>query len=94
VSSRRATRRLAALLSILLGLAAGAAIAQDELVTSLRYRDDEPVPYVLTTAGSGPSHAVILLPGGAGNLSYAHHGFNGIEKETVARITAWIIGGR
>jgi hypothetical protein len=55
--------------SILLaiGCLAANAWAADELV-SVRSTDGGEVAYVLTTSGSAPTYAVILMPGGAGVL--------------------------
>jgi hypothetical protein len=47
---------------------AGAAAAADELAYG-RTADGMSVAYVLTTSGSPPSHAVILMPGGSGIMS-------------------------
>ncbi len=50
-------------------LAAGPAVAKDELVTSAHYADGTAIPYVLTTNGDTPSHAILMMPGGPGNLA-------------------------
>lgn len=45
-------------------------MAADELVTSVRDPDGEPIPFLLTTvAGASPTHAALMMPGGSGNLS-------------------------
>ena len=44
--------------------------AADEFVTTARYPAGEPIPYILTTGDGGrPIHAVVLMPGGSGNLN-------------------------
>jgi hypothetical protein len=48
---------------------AGAALARDELSTSARTAAGDTVPYVLTSTGEGPRYAVILMPGGGGQMS-------------------------
>jgi pimeloyl-ACP methyl ester carboxylesterase len=50
-------------------LAVGPAVAGDELVTSAQYADGEVIPYVLTSYGGTPTHAILMMPGGPGNLS-------------------------
>lgn len=45
------------------------AVAADELVISAMTPEGEPVPFVLTANTTTPTHAALLLPGGAGNLS-------------------------
>lgn len=47
----------------------GPAQARDELVTSARYASGETIPYILTSNGGKPSHAILMMPGGPGNLS-------------------------
>ena len=60
----------AALLLASMLLLAAAAQARDQLVTSAHYADGDTGPYVLTTNdGDRPTHAVILMPGGPGNLA-------------------------
>lgn len=54
---------------VLLACVSGAAQARDELVTSLNDAAGEPIPYILTSNGAKPNHAILLMPGGAGNLS-------------------------
>ena len=56
-----------ALLSIACG--AEAAQARDELVTTARYARGETIPYILTTKDGRPSHAILMMPGGPGNLA-------------------------
>lgn len=68
--SARLVPVLAALLATLLATLAAAtsALARDELVSS-RTAAGETVPWLLTVQdGAPPSHAVILMPGGRGNL--------------------------
>ena len=50
-------------------LAAGPAAAKDELVTSAHYADGEVIPFVLTATGNAPTHAILMMPGGPGNLA-------------------------
>ena len=50
-------------------LAAGPAAAKDELVTSAHYADGQVIPYVLTSKGDTPTHAILMMPGGPGNLA-------------------------
>ena len=50
-------------------LAAGPAVAKDELVTSAHYVDGQVIPYVLTSKGDTPTHAILMMPGGPGNLA-------------------------
>jgi len=57
------------LLLLLLAAVSEPAWASDELVTSARYPGGETIPYILTGGSGRPSHAVLLMPGGAGNLS-------------------------
>jgi hypothetical protein len=54
---------------VLVACVSGSAQARDELVTSLSDAGGEPIPYILTSNGGKPSHAILLMPGGAGNLS-------------------------
>lgn len=54
---------------LMLAAASATAEARDELVTSLVSADGEPIPYILTSNGDRPSHAILLMPGGPGNLS-------------------------
>ena len=54
---------------LVLACLAGTAQARDELVTSLRDAGGEIVPYILTTNGAQAAYAILLMPGGAGNLS-------------------------
>jgi hypothetical protein len=62
-------RRLALVLLLLATCAVAPARAADELVTT-RYPSGEDIPYILTTRnGARPTHAVILMPGGSGNLN-------------------------
>ena len=49
--------------------AAGPALAKDELVTSAHYASGEVIPYVLTSNGGAPTHAILMMPGGPGNLA-------------------------
>lgn len=57
-------------------LAAGPAVAKDELVTSAHYDSGEVIPYVLTASGDAPTHAILMMPGGPGNLA-PHLDLNG-----------------
>ncbi len=50
-------------------LAAGPAVAKDELVTSAHYADGQVIPYVLTSNGDAPTHAILMMPGGPGTLA-------------------------
>ena len=50
-------------------LSAAPAVAKDELVTSAHYANGEVIPYVLTTNGGAPTHAILMMPGGPGNLA-------------------------
>jgi hypothetical protein len=43
-------------------------LAADEIVTSVRASDGDTVRYVLTSVGTAPHYAVILMPGGNGRL--------------------------
>ena len=43
--------------------------AQDELITSTRSADGETIPYILTVGDGRPTYAVLLMPGGPGNLA-------------------------
>ena len=43
--------------------------AADELVTSARLPGGDTIPYILTGGVGRPTHAVLLMPGGPGNLS-------------------------
>jgi hypothetical protein len=54
---------------LLAACAVAPAHAADELVTSARYPSGEAIPYILTTKENRPSHAVVLMPGGSGNLN-------------------------
>lgn len=60
---------LVSIVAIVMAWLCTPALARDELVT-VTTADGQSVPYILTTAdGAGaPSHAVILMPGGAGTL--------------------------
>lgn len=60
---------VAFLLSSVIAFVAAPAAARDELVTSVMAPDGEPVPFVLTLGGVTPTHAALLMPGGAGNLA-------------------------
>ena len=54
---------------LLAGWSAAPTWARDELVTSAGY-DGQRAPYILTTSdGAAPTHAVVLMPGGSGNLN-------------------------
>lgn len=53
----------------MVSMAAGPAVAKDELVTSAHYASGEVIPYVLTTDGGTPTHAILMMPGGPGNLA-------------------------
>jgi hypothetical protein len=55
-------------LVFLAGMNALPARAADEVVTSVRASDGETVRYVLTSVGTAPHYAVILMPGGNGRL--------------------------
>ena len=55
-------------LLIVLALSLGHCLAAEELVTTARYANGEPVPYVLDTAGASPKYVIILFPGGTGNM--------------------------
>ena len=57
-----------AILLLLCGFTHSAA-ARDELVTSARTPGGETVPYVLSTKGSTPAYAVVLMPGGSGVMN-------------------------
>jgi hypothetical protein len=57
------------MLLLLLAVVAGRARAGDELVTSAHYPGGESIAYIQTSGGGRPSHAVLLMPGGAGNLA-------------------------
>lgn len=56
-----------ALLSIACGM--GAAQARDELITTAHYGSGEAIPYILTSKDGKPTHAILLMPGGPGNLA-------------------------
>lgn len=56
-----------ALVSIACGM--GAAQARDELVTTAHYVGGEVIPYILTSKDGTPSHAILMMPGGPGNLA-------------------------
>jgi len=43
-------------------------LAAEELVTTARYANGEPVPYILNTGEGTPKYLVILFPGGSGNM--------------------------
>jgi len=61
--------RLPCCVLLLVGWCMGPADARDELITSAQI-DGQTAPYVLTTTDSStPSYAVILMPGGSGNLN-------------------------
>ena len=55
-------------LALLTGIHVGPARAADEIVTSAKAPDGETVRYVLTSVGTTPHYAVILMPGGRGEL--------------------------
>ena len=55
-------------LILLLLVCARPALAADEIVISVKASDGEIVRYVLTSGGSAPHYAVILMPGGRGEL--------------------------
>jgi hypothetical protein len=55
-------------LAFLAGMNALPARAADEIVTSVKASDGETVRYVLTSVGTAPHYAVILMPGGNGRL--------------------------
>ena len=55
-------------LILLLLICACPAVAADEIVVSVKASDGETVRYVLTRSGSTPHFAVILMPGGRGEL--------------------------
>jgi len=40
----------------------------DQLIETAKHPDGNVIPYLLTTKGSNPQYAVILMPGGAGQL--------------------------
>jgi hypothetical protein len=61
-------RFLPGLLSAALVLAALRCVAAEELVTSARYANGEPVPYILNRNDGPPKYVVILFPGGAGTV--------------------------
>jgi hypothetical protein len=66
--TKAVVRRLA-LAFLLLTAWAAPAHAADELV-STRHPNGEDIQYILTTGDGGrPSHAVVLMPGGTGNLN-------------------------
>ncbi len=53
-------------LFLVLALSAQFCIAAEELVTTARYSNGEPVPYILNTGAAPPKYVVILFPGGTG----------------------------
>jgi hypothetical protein len=55
-------------LLLLLALFAQPALAAEELITTARNANGDPVPYVLQTEGPAPKYLVILFPGGAGTV--------------------------
>jgi hypothetical protein len=55
-------------LILLFAFFTGTAFAADEIVISVKASDGETVRYVLTTTGAAPRYAVILMPGGRGEL--------------------------
>jgi hypothetical protein len=55
-------------LALLVGCHALPVLAADELVTSVKAADGDTVRYVLTSVGTTPHYAVILMPGGNGVL--------------------------
>jgi hypothetical protein len=57
------------LLVVSLGLNATAALAMDDRAVTAKPFEGEPLRYVLTSEGTAPKYAVILMPGGAGRLA-------------------------
>jgi hypothetical protein len=55
-------------LVLLIGVHASSTLAADEIVTSVKAADGDTVRYVLTSVGTAPRYAVILMPGGNGQL--------------------------
>lgn len=62
-------RVLAVCLALLAGVHALPACAADEIVISVKAADGSTVRYLLTSVGTTPSYAVILMPGGNGHLA-------------------------
>ncbi|HEY6980429.1 hypothetical protein [Reyranella sp.] len=56
-------------LALLIGVQVSPALAADEIVTSVKAGDGTTVRYVLTSVGTTPRYAVILMPGGNGHLA-------------------------
>lgn len=57
-----------------LWLCASLATAGEELITTARYPDGDPVPYILNSAGPNPKYVVILFPGGSGDMNMRMEG--------------------
>lgn len=55
-------------LALMFGLAANAALADDQVVTAAQPFDGQALRYVITSVGTQPRYAVILMPGGNGQL--------------------------
>jgi hypothetical protein len=71
----RGLTKILAVLSMIASCALGhSALARDELVTSVRTSAGETIPFVLTSNGTPPTYAVILMPGGAGRLNLPTQG--------------------
>ena len=45
------------------------ALAAEELVTTARLPDGDPIPYVLDSASAAPKYVIILFPGGSGQMN-------------------------
>jgi hypothetical protein len=54
------------LVSCFIALLALPALAAEELITSARHPNGEPVPYILNSESPDPKYVVILFPGGSG----------------------------
>jgi hypothetical protein len=61
-------KALILLLVAALGLHATSALAVDDRAVTAKPYDGEPLRYVLTSEGTSPKYAVILMPGGNGRL--------------------------
>ena len=62
--------KIAAALVVLAScLCARTALAAEELITSARYPNGDPAPYILDSAGPSPKYVLILFPGGDGQIN-------------------------
>jgi hypothetical protein len=61
-------KTLPEILLISLALFAQCCLAAEELITTARYADGEPVPYILNASNPSPRYVIILFPGGTGTV--------------------------